>query len=198
MNLRRAVLGTLLAVLAGCAAPPPLSMPDELAGAGTLARTGRFAVRVEPVGADPEAVQGGFAWYDSGTQVRLDLMTPVGTSLARVEIGPDGRAVLIESNGNRTEADSADALVERVLGTPIPVQELRYWLRGRLPSRPGSAVTVLEHDERQRPLSFVHTGWQVRVEAYDDLGPLRMQLHRAEPGVRTIEVRLSITRAIPS
>ncbi len=194
MNLRRTLIGfSLLLLLAACAAPPLVSVPEELETAGALSRSGRFSVRVEEVAGETEAVQGGFAWYDSGTQVLLDLNTPIGTALARVEVAADGTAVLSEANGQRTQAASADELVERVLGSPIPVQELRYWLRGLLPARPRSSG--LQQDDAGRPVRFIQSGWSVRIDDYDKVGPLRMQLHRIEPGVRTIEVRLVMTPA---
>lgn len=193
MSLVRFLPVFFMALLAACATPPPVDVPDDLISAGALSRTGRFSVRVEPVGGAADAVQGGFAWYDAGTHLLLDLNSPLGAAMARVEVEPDGTAVLTEANGQRTVAPNADALVAKVLGSPIPVRELRYWLRGRMPAQPAARIT--ERDNQGRPLAFTQAGWLVRISAYDASGPLRLQLHRAEPGVRTIEARLVINEA---
>src|SRR3546814_21058437 len=76
------------------------------------------------------AVQGGFAWYDDGVGMELDLANPLGSTLARVEVTPAG-ATLFRSDGTTQQARTADALVAQVLGSPIPVEGLRDWLRGR-------------------------------------------------------------------
>lgn len=185
-----------VAVIAGCATPPPIVPDSQSIPADALSRTGRFAVSVDEQGGRQHAVQGGFSWYDVGPQgLTLDLTTPLGNALARVEVAADGSAVLTESNGERTRAESADALVARVLGSPIPVDGLRYWLRGKMPAQP--AASISERDAQGRPIRFVQAGWQVRVTEFDGLGPVRMQLQRREPGVQDIDVRLVITPAAP-
>ncbi|TSH99049.1 outer membrane lipoprotein LolB [Verticiella sediminum] len=195
---RRAWAALLLAgaVLAGCAAPPAVAPVDEAAvSAGAIARSGRFALRSDEYSGKQHAVQGGFAWRDDGRALTLDLSSPMGAIIARVEVAPDGRAVLTEANGTVTEADTAEALVERVLGSPFPVQGLRYWLRGGL--APSPAAQVQERDAQGRPQAFAQAGWQVRVTDYDALGPVRMELQRDEPGRGRIQGRLVITPPAP-
>src|SRR5690606_40590682 len=71
--------GGLALALAGCAGPA------RIVGDGTaFERTGRFAVNVTEAGGAQEAVQGGFAWRDTGRLLRLDLVNPLGTTLARI------------------------------------------------------------------------------------------------------------------
>jgi outer membrane lipoprotein LolB len=138
---------------------------------------------------EPEAIQGGFAWQDDGRKLVLDLANPLGTTLARVESGPDG-AMLRESNGRETFADDPDGLAARALGSPIPVAGLRDWLRGRVADAPRGQVSA--RDEQSRATVFAQDGWDVRVTQYDDIGPVRLQMMRTEPG-RTIDLRLVIT-----
>lgn len=186
----------LAALMAGCAAPPPAIVPDEAAlESGALSRNGRFALRVEEFNGKQHAVQGGFAWYDADRHLMLDLNSPVGAAIARVEVEPDGRAVLTEANGRQTTADSPDQLVRQVLGSAIPVRELRAWLRGRLPAEPAAQVT--ESDGQGRPTAYQQAGWRVRVEAYDAIGPIRLQAQRREPGQGDIFLRLVMTPTGP-
>lgn len=184
------------ALVAGCAAPPQVAPVDEAAmSAGAIARSGRFALRVDEAGGRQHAVQGGFAWRDDGRALTLDLTSPMGATLARVEVAPHGQAVLTEADGRVTEAATAEELVDRVLGSPFPVQGLRYWLRGELPRSP--AATVRERDAQGRLQAFEQAGWRVRINAYDAFGPLRMELRRDDAGVREIQGRLVVSPATP-
>lgn len=187
------VLGMAL-LLGACAAPPPVVPVDQAAiEAGALARSGRFALRVDEISGRQNAVQGNFAWRDDGKALVLDLTSPVGATLARVDVSPDGSALLTEANGTQTPAASADDLVARVLGSPIPVRGLRDWLRGYLPEQP--AATIIERDEQGRVQAYDQSGWRVRVTAYDAIGPVRLDMQRNEPGHGLINVRLVITPA---
>lgn len=187
---RRMLLTLVTAsVLAACATPQRIATNDEADAAETLSRVGRFALRVQRPMEEPEAIQGGFAWQDDGRKLVLDLANPLGTTLARVESGPDG-AMLRESNGRETRATDPDGLAARALGSPIPVAGLRDWLRGRVADAPRARVAT--RDEQSRPTVFEQDGWDVRISQYDDIGPVRLQMNRAEPG-RTIELRLVIT-----
>jgi outer membrane lipoprotein LolB len=176
-------------VLAACATPQRIASNEDANAAETLSRVGRFALRVQRPMEEPEAIQGGFAWQDDGRKLVLDLANPLGNTLARVETGPDG-AMLRESNGRETRAADPDGLAARALGSPIPVAGLRDWLRGRVADAPRARVST--RDEQSRPTAFEQDGWDVRVSQYDDIGPVRLQMSRAEPG-RTIELRLVIT-----
>nr|MBF0685439.1 outer membrane lipoprotein LolB [Pseudomonas sp.] len=183
----------LVALLSACATPPPITPDDTQATqSGVLSRTGRFAVQVDEVAGKTQAVQGGFAWYDMALRdLTLDLNSPLGAALARVEVDADGTATLTEANGMQTVADSADDLVAQVLGSPIPVAGLRYWLRGQLAPQP--AARNLQRDAEGRPVAFEQGGWKVNITDFDPIGPVRMSLQRSEPGHRLIDVRLVMT-----
>ncbi|MGE4125188.1 MAG: lipoprotein insertase outer membrane protein LolB [Pusillimonas sp.] len=170
-----------VAVLAACATP------SAIQGLATDAfqRSGRFAVSVDDVEGGSQAVQGGFAWYDSGQHLILDLANPLGSTLARVEFFP-GRAVLTRSDGSTQEAATADALIAQVVGAAIPVSGLRSWLKGNISpalasgARQGNSVT-----------RFVQDGWSVALSRYDAQGPRLLHLTRKE-GLRSISVRLVV------
>lgn len=186
MSLRRFVLPTMLAVLiAGCAAPGKIAPDTDTA----FQRTGRFAVTVKEFSGMQDAVQGGFAWRDTGSVLTLDLANPLGSTLARVTV-QDGMALLRHANGAEEYAPDADSLVEKVLGSPVPVTGLRDWLHGRTGS---SAVSGVEKDSATGQLNgFIQDGWRVRLSRYDALGPTLLQLNRND-AQRDISVRLAIS-----
>jgi len=191
--MKRLASMALASILTACATPPPITPADTgIVQSGVLSRTGRFAVQVDEVAGKNHAVQGGFAWYDTADHdLTLDLNSPLGAALARVEVRPDGTATLTEANGTQTTAGSPEELVAYVLGSPLPVSGLRYWLRGRLAPQP--QAQSLQRDDQGRLAAFDQGGWQVRITAFDAIGPVRMSLQRVEPGNRTISVRLVMT-----
>lgn len=182
---RRSLIVGLCLWLAGCAVPGHV---DEPADSTAFQRVGRFAVTVEQPSGAPDAVQGGFAWLDTGGRLTLDLSNPLGNTLARVVVDRQG-ASLTYSDGRQEQAAHPDALVARVLGAAVPVGGLRHWLQGRPGPLPAGS---LAQDEAGRPTTFVQEGWQVRLQRYDGLGPTLLQLSRSHAG-QTIRVRLVIS-----
>jgi len=179
-------LAVAMALIAGCAAPPRI---EDAAQGPSFDRSGRFALLVERRNGGQDAVQGGFAWRDTAAGQRLDLANPLGNTLARIDVRP-GQALLTRSDGTTETAADPDALVEQVLGSPIPVGGLRDWLRGRLAPGPSEYV---EKDADGRLSRFAQNGWRVELSRYDDLGPRLLRLRRTDPG-RDISLRLVIDR----
>lgn len=176
--------GLMCLLLAACATPQKIGGTGAV---GAFDRTGRFAISVNPSFGAPEAVQGGFAWHDEGRELTLDLANPLGSILARVQVMP-GHALLTRANGTTEQAPGPDALVELVLGSPIPVAGLRDWLRGRTGSSPAAK---LERNEAGQIASFEQNGWRVAMSRYDASGPRLLQLNRNEAS-RSISVRLAV------
>lgn len=180
------LIGVLAMLLVGCATP---QSPARQATSADFERSGRFAVAVEYFGGKRDAVQGGFSWLDQGRRLVLDLRNPMGSTLARVQVDASG-ALLVRSNGEREHAPHPDALVEQVLGSPVPVAGLRDWLHGRTGGAPGDA-TGLQRDSEGRLSSFNQDGWRVQLSRYDGLGPRLLQMNRNEAS-RSISVRLVV------
>ena len=176
--------GLVAVLLSACASPPKIG---QHAIDGVFERTGRFALSVTHTGGRQEAVQGGFAWHDSGRELTLDLANPLGSTLARVQVLP-GQSVLTRANGSTERAQHPDALVELVLGSPIPVAGLRDWLQGQTGS---AAVTNLEKDSDGKISAFSQQGWRVQLSRYDAAGPALLQMNRHD-ATRTISVRLVV------
>ncbi|MFW7340445.1 lipoprotein insertase outer membrane protein LolB [Pollutimonas sp. H1-120] len=176
--------GLAALLLAACATPQKIGRD---ASGAAFERAGRFAVSVNYFGGRHEAVQGGFAWRDTGSVLTLDLANPLGNTLARVEVEP-GLATLTRSNGVREQAAHPDALVEQVLGSPIPVAGLRDWLRGQVA---GVGVSGLQKNEQGQVSAFSQDGWRVQLSRYDGQGPALLQMNRNDPD-RSISVRLVV------
>lgn len=156
----------LLAVglLAACASVPP----------GERVVGGRFSVLVAADGRQ-DSGSGRFRLAFSGDAIALDLASPLGTTLARVELDASG-ARLTRSDGEglrELRGASAELLTLEALGWPLPVAGLTDWIAGRpVPGRP----VDLHSDD-----AFVQDGWTIRVlERFASGAPRRLQIERPE------------------
>lgn len=171
-----------VAALTACSGLPK---SEEVAG-DAFARGGRFAISATEFDGRQQAVQGGFRWQDNGRDYVLDLTNPLGSIEARVE-GAPGHALLTRANGSTLQASDPDSLVEDALGSPVPVSDLRYWLRGRVAPQ----TSDVQRDEAGHPVQFVQNGWHARLSRYDTAGPRLLVLERQDAG-RRILVRLVV------
>lgn len=157
--------------LAGCAslpAPPPAERVYEGRFAASAridgkaeSSSGRFVLRVGRDGA-----------------LTLDLGSPLGNTLARLELGPDGaRLRAPQPDGTLTEARGANGadLTAQLLGYPLPVEGLAHWIDARpAPQRPA----VVERADG-RIVQIEQDGWIVRVqERFEDGQPRRLLFER--------------------
>ena len=186
-SAKKIVAGGLLVWLAACATPQQIANVPQ---GDAFERVGRFAVSAEVPGEAPRAEQGGFAWQDTGDVLTVDLATPLGATLARVVVQP-GHARLAPAEGEEIHAASADDLLAQVLGTPVPVAQLRYWLRGQLGPEPAESV---QRDESSRLLAFQQSGWTVALSRYDAQGPQLLRLERRD-AAGLLKVRLVVDAA---
>jgi outer membrane lipoprotein LolB len=168
-------------LMAGCAAAPEAS-PDRV-------YTGRFSA-IATHGDRRESVSGRFGVEVRGERQRIDLATPLGTTVARIEVGPEGASA--SSPGmQEVRGTDADALAEQLLGWRLPVSGLSDWIEGRpVPSRParlerdGNRLVLIEQD-----------GWTVRTaETFEASGrPRLLVLERAaSPSAPGVVLRLVI------
>ena len=121
----RAWVAMLVIALGACATTPP-SAPER-------SYAGRFSAMAVS-GERRDSVSGRFLIEIRGQQQLIELATPVGTTLARIEIEP-GRATVTDGKLLGVSGPNADELVEQALGWRLPVAGLSHWLEG--PPRPG-------------------------------------------------------------
>jgi outer membrane lipoprotein LolB len=136
-------------VAAGCASVP--AVPAD------RVYSGRFSA-VASQGGRRESVSGRFNMELRGELKTIDLATPLGTTVARIEVGPAGARA---SGPGLTEArgPDADALAEQLLGWRLPVSGLADWIEGR--PAPGRPARVERADGRAALIE--QDGWVVRL-----------------------------------
>jgi outer membrane lipoprotein LolB len=135
MQRRTALIALPVALLAACASPPRERPPRFWSG-----RLG-LQVHSEP----PQDLHAGFELQGSPERGELQLLSPIGQSLARLRWQP-GQA-LLEQGQQRWQDSSVDALAQRLARTAVPISALFDWLEGRPNSSEGWSVDLSRWSE---------------------------------------------------
>jgi len=131
---RQAAAAGMVLLAAGCASLSPQDANKDNGPAlerrysDAIDLGGRLSVRYEQDGRD-QAVHGSFTWNQSARHVVVTLLSPLGQTLATIDIKP-GIAVLTQSGKPPMTATDVDILTEQALGWPLPISGLRDWLQG--------------------------------------------------------------------
>ena len=163
-------------VLAGCSTLAPLD--DQPAGE-LLA--GRMSVQIAATDTAPaHNLSASFELSGSPQRGRLDMNTPLGSTVARARWSPD--EVLLETPQGQTRHASLDEMTRAVIGEALPVPALFDWLRGR----PWTGAHSIANAPSE-PAGFSQLGWRVDLSRFDDA---RLVAHRASPPAVTVRVKL--------
>lgn len=155
------------AALVSACATSTLPPPDR-------SYAGRFSATTT-LGEQRENVSGRFTLEIRGQQQMLDLASPLGTTVARIEVAPSG-ARATGAQMQEVRGPDADALTRQLLGWPLPVSGLADWIAGRPdPNRIGR----VERDAG-RVVLIEQDGWTIRLpETFESTAlPRRLVLER--------------------
>ena len=125
-------IAALALALAGCASvAPPTALESQQASPVRAYRDaieldGRLSVHYQQNGRD-EALHGSFTWTQTARQATVTILSPLGQTLATIEVTPDHSSLTQAGHAPRVAAD-VDALAADALGWPLPVAGLRDWL----------------------------------------------------------------------
>ncbi|MGO4326447.1 lipoprotein insertase outer membrane protein LolB [Cupriavidus sp. 2TAF22] len=177
ISRRLALLGLTAPLwLAACASITPTRQFDAGETAQVHDLKGRFAANYVRYGRE-EGVQGSFQWHEQGRNVRLDLISPLGQTLAVVTSTPSGATLDLPNQAPRN-APEVDSLLEQALGFSLPVAGMRDWLHAR--PAPGSPSRTTR-DDSGRLATLAQNGWTVRYVAWQESAaqqPRRIDLAR--------------------
>jgi len=197
----RLALGLLLAplLLTGCATVNQPSASQPITAEQTAPRSyhdaimigGRLSVRYQQNGRD-EAVHGSFTWVQRPERTIVTLFSPLGQTIAAIEITPTLSTLTQAGQAPRT-ADNVDALAAE-LGWPLPVSGLRDWLQGFVSDTDGrrfvaspatDAVNVTTRD-----------GWRLYYPIWHEDGeqkrPRRIDLERSTIQAGEVAIRIVV------
>ena len=125
---------------------------------------GRFSIQYKLDGRE-ESLHGTFGWEQSPDYTVVTLMSPLGQTMARIEVTPQ-MATFIAPNRSPQSAPNAEELIKSQLGWTLPVSGLKGWLQG-------CATDSLGHSFIATPEStqvITKDGWQINYASWID-GP---------------------------
>lgn len=197
---RRASLSgaaALAVALAGCAVTPThgpstSNATAELSTQTSLAYHGRFSVRYVDQNGRTRNAYGNFDWQQQGDTVTLQLLNPLGQTLAIVTSSPEAASLELP-NRQPVTADNVSDLMQHTLGFSLPVEGLRYWLASS-PAPSSRAKTVVDSDQTGRLKEIDQEGWTIQYLAYADApanGVKRLDLTRESP---PLDIKLVLDR----
>lgn len=162
------LLAPLLALVAGCATPPPSSGPLV---------SGRLSLQVAAIDGQPaRGLNASFDLRGNAEAGELRLSTLLGPQIAAARWSP-AAAVLVSADGE-TRFPSLEALAREALGEDLPLQALPDWLQAR--PWPGAPAVL-------GSASFEQLGWTLDLSRH---GEGFLTATRARAPTVTLRIRL--------
>ncbi len=172
--LKIAAISLVALVLTGCVSTRP-RVETTVAQANQVERDqnieaqsqfrlrGRIAIKNARDGGS-----GRFEWRQDGEKISFELSAPLSNQTWRLD-GQPGDYTLTDSKGAPQHSDDARALIYAASGWTIPMQELRFWVRGARAVTTNTANTPeLSFDASGRLSVLKQNGWTVNYERYGD------------------------------
>ena len=196
------LLPTLLALslLAGCA--PKSALSPEAAEALRQAREASLRAITEwdlraraVLRLRGEAYQVGLSWRRAPGNSVLLLEAPFGQGVIRLARGADDVFNLRLPDGRELFGNSAEALLDQLLGWSLPISGLEYWIRG-LPHPDGDYARRYGSDGTA--LQIRQDRWQIDyLDYFEQKPPLprRIDLDRDGIGLKLVIERWQLTDA---
>jgi outer membrane lipoprotein LolB len=152
---------------------------------------GRLSVQYQQNG-KPQSLQGKFSWQQSGANTSIALLSPLGQTMAKIEITLGQASLQQAGEAPRVAADIGE-LTTQTLGWPMPVAGLRNWLQGFAADDHGDMAAATP----ATPSGFSSEGWQVRFVSWQGAAgepayPKRIDMERATPDAGSIGLRIVI------
>jgi len=143
----------LLFVLTGCVLPeqPYVAKPSVELSDTPFNASGRLSVLQ-----DNRNLSANFRWRHAPPNDEVDITTPLGNTVAQIERTASG--VILRAGSDIYQSDDVDSLTQNLLGFPLPLAQLSWWLRGQ--AAPNSEAEPQEK-------GIIQAGWVIDFYADD-------------------------------
>jgi outer membrane lipoprotein LolB len=167
-------------VLAGCAATGPVSHSTVAPYRDQIELNGRLSVNYEKDGKQ-DTLSVKFNWLQQGTRINVGLATPLGQTVATINVTPSA-ATLVQAGKAPRMADNIDALTSSTLGWSLPVGGLRDWLQGYATAAGGKRFAASPANNTVT----TEDGWELTFVSWQEGGA-------AQPSPRRIDATRAAT-----
>lgn len=184
------------AVLAGCATSTA-NLNQATVGdyRDSIDLTGKLSVNYQQDG-KRESITGSFNWEQRPGSVDVALISPLGQTVATINVTPDAATLTQGGEPPRTAAD-IDSLTQQALGWPLPVSGLRDWLQGYAVDESGQRFRA----SPAKNSVTTRDGWRLRFVEWQDAAasqpvPRLIQAERAASGdITDLAIRIVVLPA---
>lgn len=204
-NRRRAIsalpalmLPLLFTACAGISPPAATPLPAQQAASiqqyhESIELSGRLSVRYQRDGKE-EATHGGFAWVQNPEHTTVTMLSPLGQTLAIIDVTPNAATLTQDGQTTRVAAD-VDTLANETFGWPLPVAGLRDWLQGFALDAAGQRfIATPQADD-----VTTRDGWRIRYASWQNDNataaqnrPKRIDLERSAAHADGVSIRIVI------
>lgn len=163
--IRRLFAGAVFAsALAGCATSPA-NLSHNTVGAyrDTMTLAGNLSVTYQKDGQPQQPLGVKFNWEQTPGGVNVSLASPLGQTLAVINVTPDS-ATLTEANRPPRSAKDLETLTRDTLGWSLPVSGLRDWLQGYATGGDGKRFIASPANSNVT----TQDGWRVHFVSWQD------------------------------
>lgn len=207
--LRRASLGALVlaaVTLSGCSTLQPAASPSTTSNGSAreyrqaIDVSGRLSLRYQQDGKQ-QAVYGSFTWSQSRQETAITLLSPLGQTLATINIGA-GQATLQQAGQPPRIASDVDALTVQALGWPLPIAGLRDWLQGFGEDAGGRRFTATPDADGNFSVTTAdkwliqYSNWQDQDKPAESY-PKRIDLARNTEQAGQVAIRIAVSSRQP-
>jgi len=126
--------------------------------------SGRFAAKT-----DTENWTGGISWSQSMQEYQINISGPLSSGSISLE-GTEDYSKLSVSDSEWYEDINPQLLLQHHTGLKLPIEELRYWLRG-LPAL-NSAHKIIEFNEAGQLQKLQQNNWEISFKRYKNVGTI--------------------------
>lgn len=205
----RILTGILLCplLLIGCAtvtAPPSTTDPAAVQKAEprsyheNVRIGGRLSISYQEYGRD-EVIHGSFNWAQNADRTIITLFSPLGQTVAIIEITP-AIAILTQAGQIPRTAGNVDALVTDALGWPLPISGLRHWLQGFALDANGHRFLAATSTGSSNVTT--RDGWRIQYPTWQndagEMRPRRIDMQRSGTKAGDVSIRIVIDNWQPA